>query len=127
MLSTLPGTDELPVHRLMIGAADLQGNAARLLFSPTSRGGTGRLASMPDHDWIAVLARGDFALSLPVLKLVQAESPRFQGSGRLVWNQTSGVKIYAVTDGAEELRESIGQWGASVLIGLVGQSVGSRS
>lgn len=69
---------------------------------------------MSDHDWIAVLARGDLALSLPVLSLVQAGSPKFHGSGRLVWNQKSGVKIYAVTDGAEELRERFGQGGAPV-------------
>lgn len=68
---------------------------------------------MSDHDWITVLARGNLALSLPVLKFVQAGSPRFHGSGRLVWNQKSGVKIHAVTDGAEELRESFGRAGTA--------------
>src|SRR2546426_5162347 len=66
---------------------------------------------MSDHDWIDVLARGDLALSLPVLRLVQAGSPRFHGSGRLVWNQKSGVQIHAVTDGAEELRKGFGRGG----------------
>jgi len=69
---------------------------------------------MPDHDWIAVLARGDLALTLPELTLVQAGSPEFHGSGRLVWNQPSGVKVHAVTDGAEKLRESFGQADASM-------------
>src|SRR5438132_9737739 len=69
---------------------------------------------MPDHDWIAVLARGDLALDIPVLRLVQEGFPPFVGSGRLVWNRRSGVKMHAVTDGAEELRESFGRAGASV-------------
>jgi hypothetical protein len=69
---------------------------------------------MPVRDWIAILAEGDLTVNLPVLRLVQAGSPRFSGSGRLVWNRTSGLKIHAVTDGADELRQQFGQADASV-------------
>ncbi len=69
---------------------------------------------MSDHDWINVLLRGTLEITLPTLSVVQANSPRFHGTGRLVWNRDSGLRILGVTDGAEALSNTFGRLAASL-------------
>lgn len=67
---------------------------------------------MSEHDWIDVLLRGSLEITLPTLSAVQANSPRFHGSGRLVWDRDSGLRFLGVTDGAETVSSTFGRFAA---------------
>lgn len=58
---------------------------------------------MSDHDWMNALLRGSLEITLPTLTIMQAGSPRFHGSGRLMWNRESGLRFLGVSDGGETL------------------------
>src|SRR5713101_4756130 len=60
---------------------------------------------MADFSWIDVLLRGSFEARMPELSLNRGTGSPFRGSGRIVWNVETGMRVFAETDGARELIE----------------------
>jgi|ERR1051326_8025620 hypothetical protein len=60
-------------------------------------------------DWMRVLIAGAYDINLPTLAITQGPSNRFAGSGRLTWDARSGVRVQAITDGAELLQARFGR------------------
>lgn len=59
-------------------------------------------------DWLDTLLAGTLQLVLPSITLTEGDSSRFSGSGRLDWVEGQGIRVQAVTDGADLLRKRFG-------------------
>lgn len=56
-------------------------------------------------DWIDILLKGSFEVSIPTLTVTGGEVGTLTGSGRISWNTESGIRVHAVTNGADILFE----------------------
>lgn len=59
-------------------------------------------------DWLDTLLSGSLHFDFPSLTLVEGDSTRFSGSGRLVWREDEGIRVHAITDGGEQLVRRFG-------------------
>lgn len=55
------------------------------------------------EDWLDILLRGTYEVSLPTLTVTSGEIGTLTGSGQISWNADSGIRIQAVTDGGDVL------------------------
>jgi len=55
------------------------------------------------EDWLDILLRGTYEVSLPTLTVTSDEIGTLTGSGQISWNAESGIRIQAVTTGGETL------------------------
>jgi hypothetical protein len=55
------------------------------------------------EDWLDILLRGTYEVSLPTLTVTSGEIGTLTGSGQISWNAETGIRIQAVTDGGDVL------------------------
>lgn len=55
------------------------------------------------EDWLDILQTGKYKISLPKLSVTSDEIETLNGSGHITWNAGAGIRIQAITDGAEIL------------------------
>jgi hypothetical protein len=51
------------------------------------------------EDWLDILLRGTYEVTLPSLTVTSGEIGTLTGSGQVTWNADAGIRIQAVTDG----------------------------
>lgn len=65
------------------------------------------------EDWLDILLRGTYEVSLPTLNVASSETGTLTGNGQVSWNADTGIRIQAVTNGGDIL--------TSLLFGGFGQ------
>ena len=55
------------------------------------------------EDWLDILLRGTYEVSLPTLNVTSGEIGTLTGSGQISWNADTGIRIQAVTNGGDKL------------------------
>ncbi len=54
-------------------------------------------------DWIDILLRGSYEISVPTLTVASERVGPLRGSGQISWSADAGVRLQGVTDGAANL------------------------
>ncbi len=70
------------------------------------------------EDWIDILQRGEFEVSVPMLSVNSDPIGTLTGSGQFRWNADSGIRIQAVTNGRDTLMQQ-----SDGMVGTPGQLI----
>ena len=61
------------------------------------------------EDWIDILLRGSYEVSIPKLTVTSEEIGELHGSGHVSWNADAKIRIQAVTGGGDTLTSLLGK------------------
>jgi hypothetical protein len=62
-----------------------------------------------NEDWLDILLRGRYEVSLPNLTVSSSQIGALNGSGQIGWNPEEGIRIQAVTNGRDIFMSSLGR------------------